>query len=102
MSLKKQYLKTKPVVKVTFRLSADVASQAKSVSLVGEFNDWSHSASPMKQLKDGSFKKVLDLEAGKKFEYRYLIDQKNWTNDGDADDYIESSYGNCENSVVRT
>ena len=38
MSLKKQYLKTKPACKVTFRLNANEAGEAATAKLVGDFN----------------------------------------------------------------
>ena len=64
MALKKQYMKSKPVVKVTFRLPKAAAGDASSVSVVGEFNGWNIYATPMDKLKDGSFKKVVDLTTG--------------------------------------
>lgn len=100
MALKKQFLKSKPQVKVTFRLDRAAAPGAKSVSLVGEFNDWNIYATPMKRLKDGTFKVELTLDPGKSYEYRYLIDENDWENDWDADRYVRSAYGNCDNSVV--
>ena len=37
MAIKKQFLKSKPVCKVTFSLPAE---EAKKVSVVGSFNEW--------------------------------------------------------------
>lgn len=102
MALKKQYMKNKPVVKVTFRLPKAAAGDASTVSLVGEFNGWNIYATPMDKLKDGSFKKVVDLTTGQAYEYRYLIDETTWENDWDADRYVRSHFGNCDNSVVET
>ena len=102
MALKKQHLKSRPVVKVTFQLPKDAASGASSVALVGDFNGWNVYATPMDRLKDGSFKKVLELQPGQVYEYRYLIDETKWENDWDADRYVRSAYGNCDNSVVET
>ena len=100
MALKKQYLKAKEACKVTFRLPKEAVGDANRVALVGEFNDWSINAMPMKRLKDGSFKIVVDLEAGHEYQYRYLIDETTWENDWDADKYVRSEFGNCDNSVV--
>lgn len=102
MALKKQYVKKNSMVKVTFRLPKAAAQGAKSVGLVGEFNDWNIYATPMDPLKDGSFKKVLELDPGRAYEYRYLIDETIWENDWDADRYVRSTFGNCDNSVVDT
>jgi 1,4-alpha-glucan branching enzyme len=100
MSLKIQYLKTRPVGKVTFRLPAAAAPDAASAHLVGEFNDWNEKATPMTRLKDGSFKAVLDLECGNSFSFRYLIDGNRWENDWEAHAYRPHPFGDGDNSVV--
>jgi 1,4-alpha-glucan branching enzyme len=100
MSLKKQFLKSRPVCKVTFRLTKEEAKEARSVNVVGEFNNWDVYATPMKCLKNGTFTVTIDLEQGREYQFRYLIDETNWENDWNANKYIANSYGNCENSVV--
>lgn len=100
MSLKKQFLKSKPICKVTFKLSKTEAKEADSVKLVGEFNDWDTSVSPMKKLKDGSFTQTLNLEIEKAHQFRYLLDDTEWENDWSADAYVPSQFGYDENSVV--
>ena len=101
MSLKKQYLKSKPQCKVTFRLPKAAAPNAKTVHIVGEFNSWSTIKTPMKRLKSGEFTVVVPLEPGREYQFRYLIDQTLWENDWEADRYVKSDYGDCDNSVVR-
>ena len=100
MSIRKRYLKSKPLGKVTFKLSKEAAQKAKKVYIVGEFNDWDTSANPMKRLKNGDFSVTLELEKGREYHFRYLLDGKIWENDWEADKYVRSNYGNCENSVV--
>lgn len=100
MSLKKQYLKTKPVSKVTFRLPKDAAPKAATVVLVGEFNDWDTKATPMTRLRNGEFKVTVDLPTGKEYQFRYLIDNDVWENDWEADKYASSGIGGTDNSVV--
>jgi 1,4-alpha-glucan branching enzyme len=100
MSLKKQYLKSRPVCKVTFRLSKTAAQSARHVHLVGEFNQWNILAAPMKRLKNGSFVLTLDLEPDRAYQFRYLIDQVRWENDEKADKYVATPFGDCDNSVV--
>lgn len=100
MALVKQFLKSKPVCKVTFRVPAEVAENAEKVVLLGDFNEWKpEEAIEMKQLKNGSFKTVVNLESGKSYEYRYLIDGEKWENDAEADAFVPTPYGS-ENSVV--
>ena len=98
--MRKQYLKTKPVCKVTFRLQREVAQSAKTVNIVGEFNNWDIYATPLKKLKNGSFTVTLDLGLDKEYQFRYLIDETKWENDWHADKYVPTPYGNAENSVV--
>lgn len=100
MSLKKQYLKTKDRCRVTFRLPKEAAPQAKTVHIVGEFNNWSTIKTPMKRLKSGEFTAVLELAPGNDYQFRYLIDQTTWENDWQADRYVKSDFGDCENSIV--
>lgn len=100
MSLKKQYLKAKPVCKVTFRLSKEDALGAANVSIVGEFNNWSTKQTPMKRLKNGSFMLTLDLESNRDYQFRYLCDDQLWVNDPVADHYVPSGYAGSDNSVV--
>lgn len=100
MSLKKQFLKSKPVCKVTFKLSEEEAKSADKVRLVGDFNNWDKSAPPMKKLKNGGFTTTVDLETGKEYQFRYLLDDQSWENDWAADAYVPSSESLDDNSVV--
>jgi 1,4-alpha-glucan branching enzyme len=100
MSIKKQYLKSRPVCKVTFRLPKKAAGSAKAVHIVGEFNDWNIYATPMRGLKSGEFAVTLDLDIDREYQFRYLIDDQVWENDWDADKYLPTPFGDVENSVV--
>ncbi len=100
--IKKQFLKSKPVCKTTFELPVEAAPEAQIVKIVGEFNDWNvESGVKMKKQKNGIFKAVVNLESGKEYQFRYLIDGEIWTNDWKADKYVTTPYG-VENSVVST
>ncbi len=101
MSLKKNFLKSKPVCKVTFSIPEGIVIDAKNVNLLGEFNDWQVTkAESMRKLKDGSYTRTLDLDKGKSYQFRYLIDGEVWYNDTEADSYIASGVGVEENCVV--
>lgn len=100
IGIKKRFLKTKNVCRVTFRLPRVAAPDAKSVSIVGDFNNWNTHANPMKKLKDGDYSIQLDLEPGREYQFRCLIDELKWENDRNADKYVRSVYGNRDNSVV--
>ena len=85
MSIKKQYLKSKPECKVSFRVAKADAPSADTVKIVGEFNGWNEDVEPMKKLKSGDFTQTLNLEAGKAYQFKYLIDNSVWENESEAD-----------------
>jgi 1,4-alpha-glucan branching enzyme len=100
MSIKKQYLKSKPMCKVTFRIPEEAANSAKKANIVGDFNNWNLKSSSMKKLKNGSFTATINLEPGKEYQFRYLLDATNWENDSDADKYVPTPFGDSDNSVI--
>lgn len=101
MAIAKQVSKSKPVCKVTFLLSSDVVADAKEVALLGEFNGWAaEAATKLKKQKDGSYKATVELETGKEYAFRYLLDGTTWANDEAADKYIPTGVSFEENSVV--
>jgi 1,4-alpha-glucan branching enzyme len=96
----KEYLKKSQACKVTFRLPRIAASDAKSVCIVGDFNNWSIHSHPMRKLKSGDYTITLELEPGREYQFRYFIDEIRWENDWQADKYVRSPYGDSDNSVV--
>ncbi len=96
MAIKKQFLKSKPVCKVTFTVPAE---EAKKVAVVGSFNEWNEKATPLKKLKNGSFKGTVDLDAGNSYEFRYIVDG-NYVNEQEADSYAWSDFAGAENCVL--
>ena len=100
MSIRKQSLKNKPVCKVTFTIPVEMANLATQANVVGEFNNWSTSATPMKKSKTGAFSTTVDLEKGRSYQFRYLLEQSRWENDPDADGYLPAPFGNSHNSVI--
>jgi 1,4-alpha-glucan branching enzyme len=98
--LKKQTLKSKPVCKVTFTLPE--AIKAETAYLVGDFNNWDEKATPMKLIKkNGQFSITLDLETGREYQFRYLVNGTEWHNDWHADKYVPNPFSG-DNSVVTT
>lgn len=100
MALVKKYLKTKPICKVTFKLPKEIANGASQVSLLGQFNDWKMGDIVLARKKDGSFSRIVDLEVGNSYQYRYVIDGSYWENDDSADYYVPSGVSSEENCVV--
>ena len=83
------------LARVVFSLHAQGASRA---SVCGEWNDWSP-AKDIMELIDGRFTLVIELEAGRTYRFRYLLDGDCWENDWAADAYVPNCFGS-EDSVV--
>ncbi len=98
--MKKRYLKSDKV-KVEFILPEAIAADAETAFLVGDFNDWDESATPMKKYKNGKFKITLELEPDREYQFRYLVNGNQWHNDWDADKYVANPFSG-DNSVVST
>ncbi|MEO7282898.1 isoamylase early set domain-containing protein [Gelidibacter sp.] len=96
MAITKQYLKSKPICKVTFSVPAE---EAKEVSVLGCFNEWNaEKAVKLKKLKNGTFKGTVDLAKDDSYEFRYLVDGT-FVNDAHADAYVANQFG-AENAVM--
>jgi 1,4-alpha-glucan branching enzyme len=102
--LKKQYIKSRKVAKVTFEVSKDELPEdiaVESVHVVGEFNGWDPTATPMDRRRGGVYRATLELEPGREYQFRYLINGEHWCNDWHADAYVPSPTGG-DNCVVVT
>lgn len=97
MAISKQYLKTKPVCKVTFTVPAE---EAKKVAVVGDFNNWkANKASALKKMKNGKFRGTLELPKETTYEFKYIIDG-NYVNEPEADRYQWNDFAGAENAVL--
>jgi 1,4-alpha-glucan branching enzyme len=96
MSVKKQFVKTKPVCKVTFSVEAKTANQA---SVIGDFNNWSLEEGALSKLKNGTFKATFDLNKDAVYEFKYVIDGV-FVNEPEADSFRWNDYAGSENSVL--
>lgn len=96
MAIKKQFVKTKPVCKVTFSIEAKEADQ---VAVVGDFNNWDVEVGTMKKLKNGTFKTVVDLNKDAAYEFKYIIDGE-YINEPEADSFKWNAFAGNENGVL--
>lgn len=96
MSIKKQFIKSKPVCKVTFSIEAKEADQ---VAVIGDFNNWNPEEGALSKLKNGTFKGVFDLNKDAAYEFKYLIDGE-YINESEADSYKWNEFAGTENSVL--
>jgi 1,4-alpha-glucan branching enzyme len=84
-------------VKVTFSMPA--LEGVTALYLVGSFNDWSDTGTPLVRAADGGWSVALTLEAGWAYQYRFRDQDGGWHNDWAADSYVPNEFSS-ENSVV--
>lgn len=71
---------------------------AKKVFLVGDFNDWDATKLKMQKVKDGSFRRNVELAPGA-YQYKFVVDGL-WINDPDATEHVQNPFGTM-NSIAR-
>lgn len=84
--------------KVTFTLPKEAVENAETVAVLGDFNNWKGGVTLKKQ-KDGSFATAVELEKGRTYEFRFLINGEKWENAWNAEAYKPTPFG-VYNSVV--
>ena len=84
-------------VRVTFVLEHP---DADTVHVAGDFTDWQASKA-MRRSREGMWRVAVELQPGREYGFRYLVDGVQWVNDPSADKYVPNPYGS-ENSVVVT
>ena len=75
-----------------------MAPDARSVHLVGEFNDWDPRRLPLTRREDGLWEVTVPLSAGR-HEYQFVVDGKAWRQDPLAPLAPEGDFGQ-RNSVA--
>jgi len=96
MSIKKQFIKTKPVCKVTFSVEA---KEANIASVVGDFNNWNPAEGELSKLKNGTFKGVFDIPKDASYEFKYVIDGA-FINEPESDSFKWNEFAGTENGVL--
>ncbi len=96
MAIKKQFVKTKPVCKVTFSVEA---KEANTASVVGDFNNWNPAEGELSKLKNGTFKGVFDLPKDAVYEFKYIVDGA-YVNEPEADSFKWNDFAGAENGVL--
>ena len=96
MAIKKQFVKTRPVCKVTFSVDA---KEATTAVVIGDFNNWDPKEGELKKSKAGVFKGVFDVEKDASYEFKYVIDGA-FVNEPEADSFKWNDFAGAENSVL--
>lgn len=96
--IKKQFVKTRKVTKLTFELPKDI--EFDNIHLLAEFNNWQPVA--FERLKNGKWKLVQEVSAAGAYEFRYMSKQGegyHFFNDDNADQQVANPLGTT-NSVI--
>jgi 1,4-alpha-glucan branching enzyme len=73
-------------------------AEANSVSVAGDFNDWSVSAHPLTRNGSGRWSVVVALPPGD-HKFMFVVDGTEWMVPPLADDYVDDGFGS-RNGVV--
>ena len=101
--IKKETISGTDQIRVTFAVPSSV--WADRVNLVGEFNDWDTTATPMFQTRtNADWQVAVELKMGLRYRFRYLLDGREWLNDWHADDFFYDAVprGLCDSVVDLT
>jgi hypothetical protein len=93
--IQKTYFKTKDYCKVKFSFKVE---NAETVEILGLNSDWQNSVI-MSKKKDGSFSAAVTLPKDSKHEFKYLVNEREWLNEPEADGETPNEYGGS-NSVI--
>lgn len=96
----RQYHENGNVCRVTFRLLGEIARKTEHATIVGDFNDWDITRSPMTRLRNGDFVIAIDLPSRGEYRFRYLLDGQRWENDLYADRFVKNRLGSKVSVVI--
>ena len=102
MKIKKQYLKTKPEVKITFEITQQTAKNASNITLLSEHNNWQPIA--LKKLKNGIFKVAINVSTDQldSFQYTFQADNQQTILPTGADSYIDNGMNDGgQNAILK-
>ncbi|MEO8109906.1 MAG: isoamylase early set domain-containing protein [Ginsengibacter sp.] len=86
---------------IVFTLPAEALEGASEAVVLGDFNNWTPGHEfELKRQEDGSFKTTVELEGGKTYQYRFLLNNGTWQNDYHAENYVPVSGLYIDNSVI--
>lgn len=98
--IKKRYLKGQPVCRVAFRVPEDqIPGDVHTLHIVGDFTRWQQDAKPMRK-RNGVYTIRFDLQAGRSYEYLYLVNRQEWMEDPFAETSVDNEFGGKNSMVV--
>jgi len=73
---------------------------AERINLVGDFNDWDHESLPFRRNREGNWQIEMELDTGREYHFRYLLDGEHWRDDWHADKYVPNPHGSYDSIVI--
>ena len=92
----KTYYKKKDYCKVKFSFKTD---DAESVQIRGLNSDWQNSVI-MTRKKDGTFTADVTLPKDSRHQFKYLVNEKEWINEPQADCLEPNEFGSSNSVLV--
>jgi len=92
----KTYYKTKDYCKVKFSFKPD---SAETVQIRGLNSDWQKSVG-MTRKKDGTFAVEVTLPKDSTHQFKYLVNEKDWLNEPQADSQEPNEFGGSNSVLV--
>ena len=83
---------------VTFEVPGSI--WAERINLVGDFNDWDHESLPFQRNRAGDWLIDVEMDSGRAYQFRYLLDGAYWRYDWHADNYAPNRHGGYDSIVV--
>ncbi len=93
--LRRRNVKNSDKVKISFALPED-HPHAANAYVAGTFNDWDPKADRLIRRNNQTYSAVVTLDKGERYAYRYVSEDGEWFNAGDADKYED------ENGILLT
>jgi 1,4-alpha-glucan branching enzyme len=87
----------KDKVIVTFEIPGTV--WADRINLVGDFNDWDRENLPFRHNREDNWSVEVELDRGREYRFRYLINGDYWGYDWHADN-APGDDGRCDSIIV--
>jgi 1,4-alpha-glucan branching enzyme len=73
---------------------------ADQIHLVGDFNDWNRESLPLRRNGRDDWRVEVELDRGREYHFRYLIDGDNWRSEWRADRHVAGSDGAYDSVVI--
>jgi len=83
---------------VTFEIPGTI--WAESINLAGDFNNWDRESLPFQRNREGNWQIELELEAGREYRFRYLLDGDQWRDDWHADKHGPNPNGGYDSIII--